>query len=391
VQESVSRRTAFNSLLAVLAIAIFGASLTGCGSSMSGPTPAKTTQVVMLLTSTANDQLSIFTTNLTSIALTNTAGMSTTIFTGANPQNGTPVEWMHLNGASEPLPAVSVPQGTYTSATVTVSNCTFGNVTFTNQILSIAEFNGTSCGQGAGSATVNLPNPIMVTGSVMALSLDLQVPQSFTLTGSGATAVVTASPVFNLTAVPVAALPTDETNGKVIGVAGQVMSLNMNGASFTAQTADGVSLTLGTNASTTFQGIAAFSSLSANLLVNFDAAIQSDGSLLATRVEVDDATAVLEAIGPFIAPAGGVGGSSRICLNSTAARVAAIRYAVLKALCSFNPTAIPCSAFPSSFPMWQRFPSQRPSAAPTFFRDRIYPCLRCRTRRLVHPQPPSRA
>jgi hypothetical protein len=299
-----SRKNALGILLAVLGIAIFGASLAGCGSNMGGPTPAKTTQVVVLLTSTANDQLSIFTAGITSIALTNSAGASTTLFTGANPQFGAPVEWMHLNGASEPLPAVSLPQGTYTSATVTVTNCTFDNVTFANQSLTTAEFSGGPCSQGTASTTVNLPNPIAVTGSVMGLSLNLQVPQSYTLDGSDATI----TPVFNLTPVSIAALPTDETNGKVIGVAGKVMSLNMNGTSFTAETPDGVSLTLSTNTSTTFQGIAAFSSLSANLLVNFDAAIQSDGSLLATRVEVDDATATLEAIGPFIVPVGSPGG-----------------------------------------------------------------------------------
>lgn len=310
-----SRKNAWGTLLMVMAIAIFGASLAGCGSNMGGSTPARTTQVVVLLTSTANDQLTKFTTNIASIALTDSTGKSTTILTGASPEFGTPVEWMHLNGASEPLPAVSVPQGTYTSATVTVSNCTFSNVTFANQNLTTAEFTGGPCGQGTGSTTVNLPSAITVTGSVMALSLDLQVPQSYTLIGSGATAVVTASPVFNLTAVSVAALPTDETNGKVIGVAGQVMSLDMNGKSFTAETPDGVSLTLNTNASTTFQGIAAFSSLTANLLVNFDAAIQSDGSLLATRVEVDDPTATLEGIGPFLYPAGPAGGYSTALLE----------------------------------------------------------------------------
>jgi hypothetical protein len=308
---------AFSILLSILSVAIFSVSLSGCGSNMSmgGTTPAKTTQVVVLLTSTANDRLSKFTTNLTSIALTNSAGMSTTVFTGANPQNGALVEWMHLNGAAEPLPAVAVPQGTYTSAIVTISNCTFSNVTFANQSLTTEEFSGGPCGQAMGSTTVNLPSPIMVTGTAMALSLDLQVPQSFTLVGSGATAVVTVSPVFNLTPVAIAATPTNETNGKVIGVAAQVMSLNMNGNSFTALIPDGVSLTLSTNSSTSFQGIAEFSSLSANLLVSFDASIQSDGSLLATRVEVDDPTATLEAVGPFLNPAGSSGGFATALLE----------------------------------------------------------------------------
>ena len=156
----------------------------------------------------------------------------------------------------------------------------------------------------------------MVAGSVMALSLNLQVPQSFTLNGAGATATYTISPTFNLTPVSIAAEPTDELNGKVIDVAGQVMSLNMNGSSFIAQTADGISLTLNTNTSTIFQGIAAFSSLSTNLLVHFDAAIQSDGSWLATRVEVDDPAATQESIGPYSIPAGPVGGFATLRLQS---------------------------------------------------------------------------
>jgi hypothetical protein len=314
----VSPRNTFNSLLAVLAIAIFGASLVGCGSGMqmSGPTPAKTTQVVVLLTSTANDQLAIFNVALASIALTDTTGKSTTIFTGANPQFGTQVEWMHLSGASEPLVTVSVPQGTYTAATVTTAGCAFTNVTFAAPNLTTATFDEVLCGQGTGVTTVNLSNPITVGGSVMALSLNLQVPQSFTLNGTGATTTYTISPTFNLTPVSIAAEPTDEMNGKAIDVAGQVTSLNMNGSSFTALTTDGISLTLSTNTSTTFQGIAAFSSLSANLLVHFDAAIQSDGSLLATRVEVADVAAPQESIGPYSIPAGPTDGFVTLLLES---------------------------------------------------------------------------
>jgi hypothetical protein len=290
-------KSPFGILPSLLAVAIFGVSLAGCGSSM--PAPAKTTQVVVLLTSTANDQLARFNTSLVSIALTDSTGKSTTVFTGANPPVGTNVEWMHLNGASEPLPAVSIPQGTYTSATVTISNCTLNTVMFVNQTLVFEEIGAGPCGE---ATTVNLPTAVVLTGSVTGLSLDLQMRESFTLAGSGTIQTGTISPAFNLTAVSIAPEPTDETNGKVIGVAGEVMSLNANGSTFTAQTTDGVSLTLSTNACTTFQGIAAFSSLSTNLLMNFDASIQSDGSLLATRVEVDDSAATQEAIGPYAIP-----------------------------------------------------------------------------------------
>ena len=316
---SVLPRKAFSLLSSSLAIAIFGVALTGCGSGshMAGPPPpVGNTKVVVLLTSTANDQLAIFDLSLVSVALTDSTGKSTTIFTSANPQFGAGIEWMHLNGAAEPLVTATLPQGTYTAATVTAAGCAFTNVTFAAPNLTTATFDEGLCGQGTGVTTVNLSSPIVVAGSVMALSLNLQVPQSFTLNGTGATETYTISPTFNLTPVSIAAEPTDELNGKVIDVAGQVMSLNMNGSSFIAQTADGISLTLNTNTSTIFQGIAAFSSLSTNLLVHFDAAIQSDGSWLATRVEVDDAAATQESIGPYSIPAGPAGGFVTLLFQS---------------------------------------------------------------------------
>jgi hypothetical protein len=299
-----SPRNRLRILFSILAVSTFCASLTGCNSQMGGPPPpVGNTQVVVLVTSTANDQLSSFGISLGSIALTDNTGKLTTIFTGADPQFGTSVEWMHLNGASEPLVTVSVPRGTYTSATVTVDSCSFTSVAFFNQTINTGTYAQGLCGQGTGTTTVNLPSPITVTGSAMGLSLDLQVSQSFTLVGQGANATYTISPTFNLSAVSIAPQPTDETNGKVIGVAGQVISINANGNIFTAQTPDGALLTLSSNADTAYQGVAAFTSLSTNLLVSFDAAIQSDGSLLATRVEVDDPTAPGAAIGPYVFPA----------------------------------------------------------------------------------------
>ncbi|HXN73316.1 MAG TPA: hypothetical protein VN861_12290 [Candidatus Acidoferrales bacterium] len=307
---------AFSILLSILSVAILGGSLTGCGSGMrtgGAPPAAKTTQVVVLLTSTANDQLVGFNAPIASISLTNSAGTPVTIFAGASDPSAN-LEWMHLNGASEPLPAIAVPQGKYTAAVVTVVGCSFTNVTFVAGSITVSTFAQGLCSQGTGTTTVHLPGPIVVTGSAMVLSLDLQVSQSFTLT-SASPAVYTISPTFNLTPVSIAAQPTDETNGKVIGVAAKVMSLNANAGSFTAQTPDGFLLTLNSNTTTAFQGVAAFTSLSANQLVNFDAAIQSDGSLLATRVEVDDPTVPAAGIGPFINPVSTPGAFQTVTLQ----------------------------------------------------------------------------
>jgi hypothetical protein len=298
----VSSKNAFGFLFSVLAIAIFGASLTGCGSNMQmgGTTPAKTTQVVVLLTSTANDQLVSYNVSIASIALVNEAGTPVTVF--ANQVSAGPLaEWMHLNGVSEPLPAAAVPQGTYPSAVVTVAGCEFTNVTFAAPNLGIATFDEGFCAEGTGTTTVNLPSPIVVAGSVMGLSLNLQVSKSYTLDATANPQTFTIDPVFTLTPISIAAEPTDETNGKVTVTDAEVASVGADGKTFTAQTGNsGATLTIATNAGTVFQGIAGFSALTPNLLFSFDAAIQSDGSLLATRIEVDDPTAVVGVAGPFI-------------------------------------------------------------------------------------------
>lgn len=290
--------------------------LLGCGSGsqmQAPPPPAGNTNVVVLLTSTANDQLVSFTALIQSIALVNKAGTSVTIFT--NPQSFSPLgEWMHLNGTSSPLPAVSVPQGSYTSAVVMVYGCSFTNMSYTANGFLTSTFAEGLCAEGSGLTTVNLPNPVAITGSAMALSLDLQVSQSYTLNATAQT--YTIDPVFTLTPVTIAAQPTDESNGKVTVNDVQVVSVAADGNTFTVQTVDSPpALTIVSNGSTVFQGISGASALTPNMLFNFDADIQSDGSLLATRIEVDDATAVAGVVAPFTFPVVGPGVFSTITLQ----------------------------------------------------------------------------
>jgi hypothetical protein len=312
-----SHKNVVGILLSVLGIAIFGASLAGCGSSshMGTPPPVGNTQVVVLLTSTANDQLVSYEVLIASIALVNQAGTPVTVF--ANPVSAGPFgEWMHLNGVSEPLPAVSVTQGTYTSAVVTVDGCAFTNLTFVPPNVSISTFAQGLCAEGTGTTTVNLPSPIVIAGSAMGLSLNLQVSNSFTLDATANPETYTIDPVFTLTPITIAAQPTDETNGKVTVVGAEVSSVGTDGKTFTAQTGNtGAALTIVSGAGTVFQGISNFSALAPNLLFSFDAAIQSDGSLLATRIEVDDPTAVAGVAGPFILPVIGTGFFSTLNLE----------------------------------------------------------------------------
>ena len=120
----------------------------------------------------------------------------------------------------------------------------------------------------------------------MALSLNLQIPLSYALSGAGTAlpASYTISPVFNLTPIAISSQPTNQENGKITGIDAQIVSINAAGNSFVAQTTDRISLTIDSNSSTVYQGIAGFSMLAVGMLVNLDVTIQPDGSLLATRV-----------------------------------------------------------------------------------------------------------
>jgi len=137
---------------------------------------------------------------------------------------------------------------------------------------------------------VNLPTPITITGAAMALSLDLQVSKSIQFSACPSLGVgqYSFTPAFNLTPVTFASHPSNVGNGKLTGLTGVITSVDSTESSFTLTTADDPVWSASTNEATVFQGVTGTSSLVVGMPVNMDAAIQVDGSLLATRIEVDD-------------------------------------------------------------------------------------------------------
>jgi hypothetical protein len=309
LEPSEVSRVAAKLVLFLFLVVISVCVISGCAGGMQmqpPPTPMGNTQVVVVMTSTANDQLTVFYLSLVKVTLTNSAGTTVTLYNNSsaltNPTAGVGVEWMHLNGAAEPLTSVSVPQGTYTSASVQVATCSFTDVTFDSGTMGLttSTYAQGLCGQGTGNATVNLASPITIRGASMALALDLEIPESFTLNGTGASATYTISPVFNLTPLALAPQPTNIQNGKLTGINAQVTAVSSEASSFSVQTPAGNLFTLSSNASTAYQGVAGFSTLSAGVLVNLDAAIQPDASLRATRVQVNDLAAPAVLTGPTL-------------------------------------------------------------------------------------------
>lgn len=248
-------------------------------SSSQAPLFSGNTSVTVLLSSTANDQLSQYNVDFTNLALTDKAGKSITLLSAEqNP------EFIHLNGTAEPLVTVSVPQGVYSAATATIASASFVCISQLPGELQISHF-----GYGH-SATVNLPSPITITGTAMGLLLNLQLSQSATFSNCympGATFTIT--PTFNLTGFAISPQPDNLENGKANGIDGMISSVNSSGSGFSMVTLDGIKLALSTNSSTVYHGISGFYALVAGMAVDLDEAIQADGSLLATRVAVEDA------------------------------------------------------------------------------------------------------
>jgi hypothetical protein len=253
-------------------------------------TLAGNTSVTLLLSSTANDQLTQFDLNFVSLTLTSQSGKTVSLF-ATTPYPNNFAEFIHLNGASEPFLIVSIPQDVYTSATATIGTSQFSCTNLDpagNLNNSTFSYRDTP----ASDVTVNLPAPITVTGTAMGLALNLLVSKSASFANCDGNLAYgfdpyTITPTFNLTPVVFSSQPTNSENGRETGLQGLIASVS--GSSFAVASPDGPSWSVDTGGTTAFQGISGASGLSAGMAIDMDVAIQTDGSLLATRVAMLDA------------------------------------------------------------------------------------------------------
>jgi uncharacterized protein DUF5666 len=269
-----------------LPLTVIAGVMSGCGGGMS-PTsvepispPAQNTSVTILVSSTANDRVVQANLTVTKLMLTDAMGNAVNVL--STPQSA---EFMHLNGLTESLATVDVPQGAYTAATATLGNANFACVALTSS-------GGISAGtttQISGTPTVTVPAPISISGTHLNLVLNLQISSS---QGDSACSALYTSPPpgsSDATITPAFTLMMSSDHPGEAGLIGVVSAFASDGSGFNVAGADGPVWSVKANGSTVFQGIAGLSALSVGQPVNFDASPQSDGSLLATRVEVTDA------------------------------------------------------------------------------------------------------
>lgn len=130
----------------------------------------------------------------------------------------------------------------------------------------------------------------------MALSLDLLVTESATIgdcVNVDGFYGYTITPTFSLTSLTVASSPSNAADGKVMGLDGEITAIASNGSvTLSLPDIDGPRpLSVGADSNTVYQGISGFSTLAVGTFIDIDGAIQSDGSVLATRIAVEDPSA----------------------------------------------------------------------------------------------------
>jgi hypothetical protein len=272
---------------------ILGVVITGCTSSMTSTSSTSnlipnvnTSTSPTRITDAPSDQILAVSLTLNSLVLTDSAGKVTT---NLLPATGITFEATHLDAVQEPLFSPAIPQDTYVSATLIYSSAQVAYVDPTTHTVDLVTATLANTSQ-----TITFTAPVTINNTTTSLLVDFLVPNSVTISGS----TVTVTPQFKVAAVPVASSLMTTHKGKVTAI-----STSTN--SFTLTDPNGTAQTIYVNASTTFspspvtnvlcQGVACLATLQVNALVEVDTVITPSssttpppGSLLATRVEVDD-------------------------------------------------------------------------------------------------------
>ena len=250
--------------------------IAGCGTGMHTVAPPVATAGVTTLVNMGDapaDRVIGFEVTVGPITLTPTSGSAVTVLSATRR-----IELTHLSGTNETLGLVKVPQGTYTGASITVSN---PEIVFLNNLGQTVKLEPTF----NQAVTVTFTPPLTVGAGMPVINIDLRVANSLTFDAQGNVTGLNINPTsFNLATSTVAAQAEQEhENGELENLKGTVSSVSAS--SFTLTVArSGTSLTFTTDGNTQFKEGASLASL-ANMMVTVEGRTLADGSLYAKEVE----------------------------------------------------------------------------------------------------------
>lgn len=263
--------------LSVALIGLFGL-VTACGggdNSTITPPPNEATTVQINMGDAPADWVLAFSTTITSLTLHGSDGSITAISTA------TPVEFMQRLGTMEPVALALANQGNYTSATVSFGDCHVTYIDPTTKTMMQKTISGPF------SANVNFGSAVALGTTPLAFNFDLDLNRSLTLDNSANFAF---SPNFNFSVGAQGSGTGSGGNGMgpffggmqhMFGVVSSIGNGYMVMNSLQAMN----TFTIQTNAQTQFRGLAtSLSQLTPGMGVWVNASLQSDGTLLATRI-----------------------------------------------------------------------------------------------------------
>jgi hypothetical protein len=244
--------------------------LAGCGGTGNNAVQLTGTPMTLQTGDAVNDQVAKFELTISSIILTGASGTADTANLLSGPAE---VEFSHQAAAFEPLSLAHVPPGTYSGATVTVSNA---------QVVAIVAGVPTKLTTtlSSPSVTVTFSPNVTVGTSPMFLNFDLNLANSVTINGTTATI----APTFNVSTSTVAPDQNNENedNGQIEDAHGSVTSIAA--PNFTIQTKT-TTITFATDSTTRFHdGISQLSDLKVGDIVEVDGITKSDGTIIAINV-----------------------------------------------------------------------------------------------------------
>lgn len=269
--------------------------LAGCGGNNSVTNAGPTNATINTGDGTL-DSLIKFEMTVSSLTLTGSGGTATT---GNLLSKSAEVEFVHQAGSFEPLALVNIPPGTYSGASMTVSN---PEVVVLNNAVPPAPVKIPAT-LTSPNVTVTFTGPITVTSSnSTVINFDMDLAGSITLSGAPPTSA-SVTPKFNVTTST--ANNSGEDSGEIDDVHGTVSAINA--PNFTIQNGSST-ITFATNSSTQFNdGITALSQLKVGDIVEVDGTTQTDGTKLATKVEREETSSGEEAEGIISAVTGSPG------------------------------------------------------------------------------------
>jgi len=267
--------------LLTLCVACGGAASAGAGTGIISPPPPPppaTTVTQVRIGDAPVDRVLEYSVGIGSpIVLTPSGGGANVNVTVGTPNR---LELSHMSGNQEPLTIQSVPQGTYSSAAITILAPIL-------QFVLNPKLDPTITGAATQTITVTFNPPLTIGTSPGVLNIDINAANSLTFDPvSGAPTGFNFGPSsFNITTNPIAAAAQEEDiDGEIEDMAGMVSSVS--GTSFTMTAGQsGAQLTFATDGTTLFDAPLTGVSSLPNQIVKVEGVTRADGTLFAQEVE----------------------------------------------------------------------------------------------------------